>query len=303
MMGNALIQPTMYFNLRNIPLFSGPYMITNITHRISENGFDTTFEGQRQPFYSIPAIDSLLQSLTTKILETLKERLAQQDKEISEKNNVLAQKSEVINRINGDKNVLTANQNCSSNLNSSFTSYTNITPTKTTISFKDAISKIRDKVNKTSLDDGNKLKLWDFIAGTMYVESGNGQSYSSYDHNYASVNLNINPWGGSLTSYLNKKYYCANRGENQNIPLASFDSFDNFLDFFIAKFSPKTSKIVSYNLSDPNDNTYKEKLAKANVLLWPSNVEDKVWDDLPQPEKTKLGNKMGVPVDYLKTLS
>ena len=303
MMGNALIQPTMYFNLRNIPLFSGPYMITNITHRISENGFDTTFEGQRQPFYSIPAIDSLLQSLTTKILETLKERLAQQDKEIAEKNNVLAQKSEVINRINGDKNVLTANQNCSSNLNSSFASYTNVTPTKTTKTFKEAIVTINQKVNATSLDNDNKLKLLEFIIGTMYVESGNGQSYSSYDHNYASVNLNINPWGGSLTGYFNKKYYCINRGQNENIPLASFDSFDSFVDFFIAKFQPKVSKIASYDLDDPNDNTYKEKLAKANVTLWPSNVEDKVWDDLPQPEKTKLGNKIAVPIEYLKTLT
>jgi hypothetical protein len=82
MMGNAMIQPTMYFNLRNIPMFSGPYMITNISHRISDNGFDTTFEGQRQPFYSIPAIDSLLQALTSKILETIKEKIEEQDKEI-----------------------------------------------------------------------------------------------------------------------------------------------------------------------------------------------------------------------------
>jgi hypothetical protein len=302
MMGNALIQPTMYFNLRNIPMFSGPYMITNIQHRISENGFDTTFEGQRQPFYSIPAIDSLLQSLTTKILETLKERLEQQDKEIQDKNNIIAQKSDVINRINGDKNVLTANQNCASNLNSSFSNYTNITPTKTTITFGDAKEKIREKINKTTLDNNSKLKLWDFISGTMYAESGNGQSYSSYDHNYASINLNINPWGGSITGFFNQKYYCVNRGQNKNIPLASFNSFDDFLDFFIGKFSPKVSKIVNYDLTDQNDTSYKEKLAKANVTLWPSNLEDKVWDDLPQQEKTKLGNKMATPLEYLKTL-
>ena len=57
MMGNALIQPTMYFNVRNIPMFSGPYMITTVKHRITENGFDTSFEGIRQPFYSLPKID------------------------------------------------------------------------------------------------------------------------------------------------------------------------------------------------------------------------------------------------------
>ena len=26
-LGNAMIQPTMYFNLRHVPMFNGPYMI------------------------------------------------------------------------------------------------------------------------------------------------------------------------------------------------------------------------------------------------------------------------------------
>ena len=52
----------------------------------------------------------------------------------------------------------------------------------------------------------------------------------------------------------------------------------------------------------PEVEELQEKLAKANVTLWPSNLEEKVWDDLPQPEKSKLGNKMAVPLEYLKTL-
>jgi len=295
MMGNALIQPTMYFNLRNVPLFSGPYMITSIQHRISENGFDTTFEGQRQPFYSIPAIDNILQSLTSKILETLKTRLEEQDKEIQEKNNILAQKSEVINKINGNENILTSNQNCSENLNSAFSEYTNTTPTKTSITFADALLVIYEKVNKTGLDTNNKNKLTDIILATMYAETGNGQKFVSYDHNYASINLNINPWGGSQV-YLNKKYFCINRGNNKNTPLGSFNSFDDFLNMFIAKFKDRTTAIGSYKYED---NSYKEKLSKAYVTLWPSKVEDNVWDDLPNSDKEKIKNKISVPIKYL----
>jgi hypothetical protein len=33
-MGNAMIQPTMYFNLRNVPMFRGPYMIQDVEHTI-----------------------------------------------------------------------------------------------------------------------------------------------------------------------------------------------------------------------------------------------------------------------------
>jgi hypothetical protein len=295
MIGNAMIQPTMYFNLRNIPMFSGPYMITNIQHRISENGFDTTFDGQRQPFYSIPSIDSLLQSLTTKILETLKERIEEQDKEINEKNNRLQQTSDIVNRINGNNYVLTNNQNCSSSLNSSFNDFTTTTPTKTKISFESAIDTIVTKVNKTDLTDTNKKRLMHFILGTMYVETGSGYEFVSNDHNYAGINLNINPWGGS-TTYLNKKYFCANKGQTQNIPLASFNSFDSFVDLFISKFRGKTTAIQNYDLTD---GTYGQKLAKANVLYWPSNIDSKVWDDLPQGEKNKLQEKISFPLEYL----
>ena len=296
MMGNAMIQPTMYFNLRNIPMFSGPYMITNIQHRISDNGFDTTFEGQRQPFYSIPAIDSLLQSLTSKILETLKERIEEQDKEKNEMNNILQQKSDVVNKINNSRYTLTTNQNCSANLNSSFNEYTITTPSETKISFEEAVKKITNKVNATSLSTTYKNKLGDFILITMFLETGDLNSFVAKDYNYAGVNLNINPWGGSLTSYLNKKYYCTNRGQIQNIPLASFNSFDDFLDFFIAKFRDKVGAIQDYKY---DDGSYKEKLAKAYVLKWPATLEDNVWDDLPQNEKNKIQEKVGIPMEYL----
>ena len=295
MMGNAMIQPTMYFNLRNIPMFSGPYMITNISHRISDNGFDTTFEGQRQPFYSIPAIDSLLQALTSKILETIKEKIEEQDKEINEKNNILQQKSDAINRGDSSKNVLTTNQNCSSNLNSSFSEYTNTTPTQTKVTFEQATIILYNKIRPKNLSEDRKSKLLDFILATMYIETGSGKSFVSYDHNYASVGLNINPWGGSQ-SYFNKKYFCVNRGNKNNTPLASFDSFETFVEFFISKFEGKESVIQSYTYSD---GTYKEKLAKANVVYWPVTVENKVWDDLPQSDKDKIQNKVKEPIEFL----
>jgi hypothetical protein len=116
MMGNALMQPMMYFNLRNVPMFSGPYMITKVSHRISENGFDTTIEGQRQPFYSIPKIENFIQSLSTKILENVKERIQQTDKTTNATtNNVISESSEITNTTNVATS-LSTNQNCDDKL-------------------------------------------------------------------------------------------------------------------------------------------------------------------------------------------
>jgi hypothetical protein len=276
-------------------------MITSIQHRISENGFDTTFEGQRQPFYSIPAIDNILQALATTILETLKTRLEIQEKEIQEKNNIISQKEGVISKINSDKNVLTANQNCSSRLNSSFNGFTNITPTQTSITIKKAIPIIDSKINQLPLTNSNRGKLLDFIIATMYIETGSGEGFKSFDHNYASINLNINPWGATIQQYTNKKYFCVDRGNNEktkNIPLASFDSFENFISMFIDKFLGKISTIEDYS---DEDGTFSEKLAKVYVTQWPTTIEEDVWSGLPNSEKEKLKKKINTAIQFINS--
>lgn len=51
MFGNSMIQPTQYFMLENIPMFSGLYLILKVTHSIDgeTNSMMTTFEGVRLP--------------------------------------------------------------------------------------------------------------------------------------------------------------------------------------------------------------------------------------------------------------
>jgi hypothetical protein len=53
-MGNAMIQPTMFFYLKNIPMFKGSYWITEVSHNIRNNNFITTFKGTRIPYASLP---------------------------------------------------------------------------------------------------------------------------------------------------------------------------------------------------------------------------------------------------------
>ena len=53
-MGNVMIQPTMYFYIKNIPMFRGSYWISEVTHNIKTTGIETSFKGSRIPTDSLP---------------------------------------------------------------------------------------------------------------------------------------------------------------------------------------------------------------------------------------------------------
>lgn len=57
-MGNMQIMPLMYFQLNNIPLWKGAYMITKVSHAISAGEVKTNFEGVRVNRYAIPLADA-----------------------------------------------------------------------------------------------------------------------------------------------------------------------------------------------------------------------------------------------------
>ena len=60
MLGNAMIQPTQYFQLENVPLFNGAYIILNVEHNITPNKMTTTFSGTKLLKYPVPRVTSPL---------------------------------------------------------------------------------------------------------------------------------------------------------------------------------------------------------------------------------------------------
>ena len=56
-MGNVMIQPTMFFYLKNVPMFRGTYWITEVNHKIIGNSISTTFTGSRLPRTSLPVAE------------------------------------------------------------------------------------------------------------------------------------------------------------------------------------------------------------------------------------------------------
>ena len=61
MMGDAQISPLMYFQLNNIPMWKGAYLITNVQHSITSRGMETVFSGVRQARPALPYKDEEMQ--------------------------------------------------------------------------------------------------------------------------------------------------------------------------------------------------------------------------------------------------
>ncbi len=61
-MGNAMIQPTMYFYLANVPMFTGTYLVFDVSHSIKQGTFETTFTGVRISNSSLPTLENTFMS-------------------------------------------------------------------------------------------------------------------------------------------------------------------------------------------------------------------------------------------------
>ena len=103
-MGNVMIQPTMYFYLKNIPMFRGSYWITEVSHSIKIGNIETTFKGTRIPIQSLPnPEDSFLASYRALFDKLVKKAVAR----VSEENQQLANAKGTEKVIQNDKGSFT----------------------------------------------------------------------------------------------------------------------------------------------------------------------------------------------------
>lgn len=87
MMGDVMIQPTMYFYLSNVPMFQGTYLIFEVNHNVKGNSIETSFKGVRIANSSLPKMsDSFVASyrpLFSRILSAATKKKQQIAKQIT----------------------------------------------------------------------------------------------------------------------------------------------------------------------------------------------------------------------------
>ena len=243
MLGNALIQPTMYFNLRHVPMFSGPYMILTVNHVITPGSFETTFTGVRQPLHNLPLPNSYLQSLRTNLLQSLvtlskQEKDTTNSKTTTNQSNVINQSTSAVNGLTSSKvNTINNTQTCTaSTVYSTFQAQT--TTNLTSINQTKLVNIIKSSTTNTTLSY--------VIFAKFYLNSRKNQSFESYENNFTAISLDVtskgNPmnWGELGNKYFTqKKFYCS---ANQ-IPYVYFNSVQDSVNFLVERWTSKIGQV------------------------------------------------------------
>ena len=236
-MGNAMIQPTMYFNLRYVPLFYGPYWITEVNHDISPGKFDTNFTGIRMPLYSLPKPNGFTTSINKQFKEnwkkiTLKERKPE---------DVLSTTAYTPTNLTSTQN--TPNQNCYEKVHPEYASIPFTATTATTISS----SELEVLISGVTTSDLLGAYLFGLGVTPYFTNIVYSQDvyYTSQNYNLYNI-LTAKSWGGNLDSLI-KKQTCFDFGGNIR-PQAAFDNFTepvNFMNSFYTNHLPVIKNLYS----------------------------------------------------------
>jgi len=243
--GNVMIQPTMYFVLRHIPMFNGTYMIRNVKHSISAGQFNTTFQGQRIS----SMINSKIRDELGAINEDFTKKLNNKIKTFVSNNTLVtydeninqylieddSKQFQITNRIPYQGNIpLSKNsevQACFENVNQSLQSKTERADY---VEQEIPLSSIAALLKSSISDVNQRLYMFVMLYMMGYKVTNRGIKYKL--NNLYGVTVDVN-W-----AELNKsisKYRCLITPENTTIPFAYFDKVEDNIEFVNSFYSQK----------------------------------------------------------------
>jgi hypothetical protein len=268
-LGNALLQPTMYFNLRHVPMFNGPYMIQQVEHSIQPGQFQTTFQGIRQGVYDLPAIDSFIQSINQNLLTKVEELLKIKTDTI----NVLSASTES----NKTNNTVQSANNTKGTTNECESQVLPIYLTKKYQATNAVLTKMTEKefadVLKRTMP--NNPELATIIYCIAYIRTFQKDSnsklgkFNGWNYNFATAPLNVDY--GQIDGTFLSTYSCVNLNPNPSTkgttPVANFASVDNFVSFMTARLQERVPQVLDLGL------------VKYYACYWPvKNVSEATYD-------------------------
>jgi hypothetical protein len=260
-MGNVMIQPTMYFVLRHVPLFYGPYWIYEVDHNVSENGFTTKFKGTRVPKYSLPNVDQLLINVNQKILQSYKEKIkkTKTDEEINKEN-----------QINTDPTITTTKTGLDKCAEiTKYTSLPFVELKRTPFTLEDLLP-----IVKAATSDNRLRALLMGIAITRPINSydtASGQM-NSVNNNFYEISTETKH-NGSLDIFLTEQT-CIDVGGTSRA-LASFTSTTTSSSFMVSFYQSMLPLIDSLKTVNPDTNEYKQygkALSQLCLTTWDTAI-------------------------------
>jgi hypothetical protein len=276
--GNVMIQPTMYFVLRNMPLFGGTYLITSVSHSISIGNFDTTFTGTRMSVFTLPTVDQLLQTIKRELLKNIIEQSkTSQNTTNPSPNRTQSEISAIaINNINEQANPSTANCEPSG---VTFSEFVKIDSTTTPVTYFEIKNLITQFITDTEI---RKL-----IYTLILLENDSGSGLKMYNNNLANIPATESILGGSNKQFIvDKKYICL---EINNIsqPYFVFETIEKSVRLLNSRFG-RLFKNEVVNFVDSTE--YSVQFAKCYLKYFPytTNIDYNAFKETNAIELKKL---------------
>jgi len=236
-LGNALIQPMMYFCLNHVPMFNGSYLITEVNHTISPGVFQTSFVGTRQRIFAAPRINNYLVSLNQNLLQKLEDKL-----KITQTAPTTAATNETSKKSNAAPN------SCVGSLNKRYEKgFEAINSKETKTTTLDLFSNIYKNRPASRSDRQQKILTFATFA-FAYVISYENSMIQGYDNNYGNIDLGEN-WATAGDNNFLKTYCCVNIGTDRGSkpkPFANFASIDNFSKLMLARLDGNFDQIKEF---------------------------------------------------------
>lgn len=255
--GNVMIQPSMYFILRNMPLFGGTYLITSVSHSVGNGTFDTTFTGTRMSVFTLPTVDQLLQTIKKELLQNL----IQQSKASQNNINPLPNRTQseisaiAIDNINKQANPSTANCRPSG---TTFDDYVLTAITSSSLTYFE----VEDKIN-VYINDIERRKL---IYTLILLENDNGGGFTIYNNNLANIPATTDIIGGSNKQYILEKQFICLEINSVSQSYFTFETLEQSVKLLNARFGPLFKNEVT-NFVDGTE--YSIQFAKCYLKYFP----------------------------------
>ena len=271
-MGNAMIQPTMYFALRNVPMFAGTYLIQDVSHTVTPDSFRTTFTGIRQKISTFPAVDNILLSINREILSNIAAQQKQQQQiQSPNTNNVLSNNASIAANYGGNKPAATT-PICKP-VPSAYSNYVRLQPIET--------QDTSDNILSAMTNMGLIKNVQEIIYNLFTIGSWTGNGFKGFYYNYASIPLDMEkPFGGSLNDLFFKGFVCVMNSKNEQVPNAAFIEIEKSIDFCRQKYAINMIKAIGNNYGDAQ--SFADKFVRAYIEYFPyTKVNDNpnIYDD------------------------
>jgi hypothetical protein len=261
--GNAMIQPTMYFNLRHIPLFYGPYWIMSVEHSVRPGNFDTTFKGVRMPIYSLPKPNSMIEAVNKNYTEYYKDLIVK-SKKVNESTNEKNLSDENANKNEETGPVIGEENSCKNAIPEQYNTLELVDLNLTNITQ----SEIKDKIN--NLTTGAILKpLYYGIVTTKYFNKKQGVMISTPNNNLYGINA-LTLYNKTLTDNYSLKIVCLGSNNQRTYPYFAFQKIDDSLNFYneiVKPFEPILEEIKNRSTKTEVSEKYAEAFTMF-TLFW-----------------------------------